>query len=668
MRPQGVEAQQSITFVGCGHVTATLAGLIILKNREFALEVESAKTRLKELGEDNNTHETRELRRQIAHLESQIVKVSILGRSQNSADYQSMSRGIDIKINGTVEHILPSEYQIKTDSKDIGAQDHVVIATKTYSHNTSLINSVRHLRKSVPTSDRATTVTLAQNGVPSWFTLNKAGNPIPIDGIPCANEIIGAFKSDIVGCSLNLACTHYYDENGKKIFQVLTDPGQISAPLDRVFGPEQRNVTRLGEIFQNAGISTAVSTLGNIRFEVLKKLQVNVVNGICTLFNKTIGDILANEDLMAVFMVMASEVNAIAAKCGFPNLRTDKDLLERMQRSKEHYTTMHRDFAEGLPLEIDTIYKATDSLAQVNGLELNIIPKMYNVLQSLVAIRDHNIDRLRSTHLGTDYVQNTANRARDLLIPSDPSPTKEGSVDNSELDSEHDVTDAALQVQEILRVARRRYCGTTSKRYHASATSTQVPAASLQAPTPQPSYASHFPDVPPDRTSSSGSSSPTYSSSDDTKQFTRQPFKDFEEVKEQKYVIIRNIHCESEPLQKEEKEQEDRRVKRARDKSYLIKIKLTDRSIRNDVQSSFLSALREQFINDVRGDRDVINGAVTTSRTSLRFLSQDAFERFQRWTEEQGFKGNFSEQQPSTSATKARSANLAFSGAGISHF
>jgi len=345
------------TIVGTGQIACLTAALLAKRNRELP--------------------------------EEKRIEISILGRSEDSKSYQYLrDYGINIHFTNPEEdlHIDPSEFKnITTNVEDLGEQDHVLVATKVYEYNLGFFDNLNPLKKTRCQKGEETTIVLAQNGIPCWF-------PEAVDYVDPSNRILEVIgKDNVVGCVLNVACS-VSEDNDKIIYNVNTPKEKIGFPIGR---PDRNgnvaNVKELINILSGVGLKPAVID-GGIAHEVLLKNQVNVVvSALTTLYDCDIGELLDNQDLNRVVGKLSSEVSSVATKVDSDfKLRNETRLYHRLDPSRNHTTSMKRDFDLGKPVEI-SIYQSLINLGKIKSPRIertSCIKELKSILEEAVSHRD----------------------------------------------------------------------------------------------------------------------------------------------------------------------------------------------------------------------------------------------------------------------------------------
>jgi ketopantoate reductase len=367
---------QKVTIVGTGQVGMTIAALMAKKNKELKIEAE----------QEQDIEKKRAL-------ESKIIEISILGRSENSDSYKDLKKnGITLNFknpqdNNLVVKIDPSEFKIITaNPEDIKEQDHIFVTTKSYSHSIEFFKKLNGLKKIDPSKHQDTTIILAQNGIPCWFlSCSRLNQNVSLEKVDSHNKIFRTIGSDsIIGCVVNFACNSEVNEDGNIEFNISTPINKISLPIGR---PDQDtswdNLKNLQSILRTAGILFAVRK--GISEELWLKLQINhAINALTTLYNCNIGTLLDDPNLRQVLEKIANEVADVAKEVvvGNIDLRKGEMLDNRLNPSRDHITSMRSDFIKGNPLET-AVYEAVLELESLLTTKTKLTPTIFEITELL---------------------------------------------------------------------------------------------------------------------------------------------------------------------------------------------------------------------------------------------------------------------------------------------
>lgn len=168
----------------------------------------------------------------------------------------------------------------------------------------------------------------------------------------------------------------------------ITEPGCVkeSGSHQLLIGPLQSTDTAEAEkltiVFQAAGINAKYTE--DILMHKWKKLLWNITfNPLSAITSATIGEILANEELSAVAIQVASEAITVAAKQGyaFEKEKMIHSIFKKASYAKEHKTSMLQDRLNGKVLEYESMCGYVLSLAHKESIEVPTIMSLYSILK-----------------------------------------------------------------------------------------------------------------------------------------------------------------------------------------------------------------------------------------------------------------------------------------------
>ncbi len=368
------KTKQSITFFGSGQVTALMAGLIAIKNRDLPDESK--------------------------------INISILGNEGSDSLKAMQEHGIRLTMaDGKVEEIKPEEFFAITDNpEDLKNQDHVFVTLKTTAYETkesctAIVAKINSMKKpeNITPSDNRTTVTLAQNGIPCWF-MHSIGHPdIILDSIGASQILLnGIGVENMVGCVLNLACGVESKPDGTPDYgkyKVTTPKDAINVPISfvtedsrRNLITSQKNLRNLQEILRSSGI-TVQKRSGDLLEDLMRKIQVNIaLNGLSAITGLSTEKMLEDPKLVKVMEALSMQVLNIAKKHPIDvTLRDRAELIERIRLNQKHITSMGLDANFGKKLEIGAIFESLVEIEKKLALRTstNVIESLIKVLHSL---------------------------------------------------------------------------------------------------------------------------------------------------------------------------------------------------------------------------------------------------------------------------------------------
>lgn len=399
--PEGNNKKQKITIVGTGQVGMTIAGLLAKRNRELIA-----------MGR-----------------QGEMVEISILGRDENSASYKGLKEnGITLNFQsppGQTLHFSPDEFMIITTNPDeIKEQDHIFVATKTYSYSVPFFSNINKLKKRFPEKDQETTVILAQNGIPLWFLeCTDELSKFYLESVDQKKLMLKEIGYDsIVGCILNFACNSRINEEGRVVYDVYTPINKIATPIGRPSNSKTQNVKDLHMMFRGAGIDFAVRE-GGIREDLWLKLQVNIaINALTTLYDCDIGALLADEGTRKTLETMASEINVVSKSIIGTELRKGDRLTDRLMISKSHVTSMRSDFNKNNPLEV-SIYQSVLDLVDLMDSKVALVEtvsQITKILNTAIANRDSGMTPDQARQSVRDQLDRLVDYTSSAFRPSTP--------------------------------------------------------------------------------------------------------------------------------------------------------------------------------------------------------------------------------------------------------
>ncbi|MFT5702763.1 MAG: ketopantoate reductase [Rickettsiales bacterium] len=381
MKPaQEFPTKQRITIVGTGQVSFLAAGLLIKKNRELNRQIQSL-IKGGESGFENK----------VAELESKKIEISILGRSEDSVSFQEFKKNgftlhfaneVDSKLDDI--RIFPEDFaKITTNPNEIGEQDHVLVATKTYSHNEELIARINFLKKINPSPGLETTVIWAQNGIPCWF---ESKDP----DAPYLNTDM--FRSigveNIVGCVIDCSCNNKVTDEGI-VCSANTPLCNIRFPVGKPDNKLTQAVRNLHLVFSETGIKTAVRDHG-IKQDVMYNLQIDVAtNALTTLLDINIGGLLEDELCKKSARKLSVEISQLSKKIFGFELRDFDGIEKKLGLAKEHITTTKKDFDEGNKVDIFIYEDVIQFEKRLNKRKVLLITSnIADILKKAISVRD----------------------------------------------------------------------------------------------------------------------------------------------------------------------------------------------------------------------------------------------------------------------------------------
>lgn len=361
------------------------------------------------------------------HLSDQDGALRFIPRNSIREDIEKNSHYVAVSDNDL--NTIPTNEKI----------DHIIIATKAFSHDERLIKTLKELEKNKLEGERQTTTTIAQNGLSKLFlkSLMEERRTLVIGDLSEYTSINDDFIREIQkdkynyhSCVLNVACQPYEivkkdgeeeqkleskAEEDEKLdfceYFISTPRQKIALSIDHIYHggrdgtadlQDIRNVFARALLRDNDATQTSDEV---IEIEILKKLQVNMINALCTLFGCNIGEIMESSELddssvsnREIYMAMVNEVEQVAQAClghkkSLMNddnlfLRDEIKLTKRLENSAPHYTSTNIDFEQGKKLEIEALFESIIKVAQGCNVELKVIPEITKAISELEKHRD----------------------------------------------------------------------------------------------------------------------------------------------------------------------------------------------------------------------------------------------------------------------------------------
>ncbi|MDX2083587.1 MAG: ketopantoate reductase C-terminal domain-containing protein [Rickettsiales bacterium] len=407
-----------------------MIAILVLKNRELeaqAQEIEirynNTESRFYDIDEkanatlDNAEHETKlKHDQEVQEIRNKKVKISILGKSDSESLGVIQESGIKVTFNRTQDspfekiEIGPSELEIISDNpQDIGEQDHIIVATKTFSHDEYLLQSIEALKKKNQNESEQdfipSTVVLAQNAIPCWYIKKSFGyqkkETLSADFIKQFehdNNFVTRIGSEsLVACVLNFESSFIITDNQPQYgeYTISTPLEKVGVPISLVLDDDSKpNISNLRDIFYDAGIKTQI-TDSDITREMLLKLQINVtISGLCTILGTNISELLEeNNKYRELALLLGKEIGDFS-RCEprHGGLRSKDNLSLRLENSAAHYPSMERDFILGKPIETEIFSRVIMISSEMNWGEMFYTKNVFKILKEMVKIRDEAIE------------------------------------------------------------------------------------------------------------------------------------------------------------------------------------------------------------------------------------------------------------------------------------
>lgn len=252
---------------------------------------------------------------------------------------------------------------------DLGAQDLVVIAVKSYAL-AAAAPAVAQL--SIP----RTAIVPAMNGVPWWFPEGLGGplenvrlRSIDPDGTIAATISV----RQVIGCVVHASCSlaapaHVVHASGNRL--IVGDPhGATSDRLECV-----------REAFAGTGIELEVST--RIQQDIWYKLWGNMTINPISALTGALTDRILDDGLVREFMLaIMAEAAEIGRRIHCPIAESGDDRIAVARRLGPFKTSMLQDAELGRPLEIDALLAAPREIAAKVGVDTPFLDALYGLVR-----------------------------------------------------------------------------------------------------------------------------------------------------------------------------------------------------------------------------------------------------------------------------------------------
>ncbi|MAL77985.1 MAG: 2-dehydropantoate 2-reductase [Sneathiella sp.] len=273
--------------------------------------------------------------------------VSLIARGPHLAAIREKG----LRIEGVAGNFTIKDIRATDNPADLGPQDYVIIALKTYSV-APILDQLQHLLHS------ETVVVTAQNGIPWWYCFGLEG-ALSNRRIPATDpgDLLwqGIGPERVIGAVIYQAAA-------------IREPGVIDHMnglrflLGEPTGEITERAEQLSRLLQSAGLDAPVRP--DIRSDIWVKLWGNLsFNPISALTGSTLDRITREPEVRALARQMMIEGQSIAEAFG---TRFDIDVDTRLDQASKvgpHKTSMLVDLENGRQMEIDTLLTALQELA-----------------------------------------------------------------------------------------------------------------------------------------------------------------------------------------------------------------------------------------------------------------------------------------------------------------
>lgn len=279
------------------------------------------------------------------------AEVSVVARGAHLAAIRKKG----LTVEGAAGNFTVTNLRATDDPAELGPQDYVIIALKTYSVP-GVLDRLVHLFHA------NTSVVTAQNGIPWWYFYG-------IDGVFRDRRLRAIDPED-----------RLWQEIGPQriIGGVIYQAAEIRGPgvidhmngLRFILGEPTGEITerarRLSQLLEDAGYAAPVTP--DIRSQIWVKLWGNLsFNPISALTGSTLDRITREPEIRALVRQMMLEGQRIAESVGVHfDISVDKRLNDASNVGP-HRTSMLVDLDNNRPMEIDTLLTAVQEIAAMTG-------------------------------------------------------------------------------------------------------------------------------------------------------------------------------------------------------------------------------------------------------------------------------------------------------------
>jgi 2-dehydropantoate 2-reductase len=260
------------------------------------------------------------------------------------------------------------------DSRDLGAQDLVILAVKA--------QALPALAPSLaPLLAPDTIVMPAMNGVPWWFGAGVAAlGTRPLESVDPGGGIAAAIPlKSVVGCVVHASVA-------------ATEPGVSTHRMGRGLivgepaGGESARVAGLAEILSRAGFEVTRSP--RIRYDIWYKLWGNMtMNPVSALAGATTDRLLDDELVRAFCAAAMREAAAVGARIGC-DVRESADDRQAVTRKLGVFkTSMLQDVEAGRTIELDALVGAVREIGQRVGVPTPMIDALFGLTRLFGQVR-----------------------------------------------------------------------------------------------------------------------------------------------------------------------------------------------------------------------------------------------------------------------------------------
>jgi 2-dehydropantoate 2-reductase len=229
----------------------------------------------------------------------------------------------------------------------------------------------------------ATAVVCAQNGIPWWYFLGRAG---PLHGRRLESVDPGGVVTRAIGEARAVGCVLYCATE-------VVEPGVVRHlegsrfSLGTPSGAPEERVDAIAAAFRAAGLKSPVEA--DLRPQIWLKLIGNAAfNPVTALTGSTLGGLRASPHALALVRGVMQECAAVAAALGIELPVSVDRRLEGALAVGDHRTSMLQDFEAGKPLESGCMTGAVVEIADAIGVPVPATRVLHDMIRAAEELRD----------------------------------------------------------------------------------------------------------------------------------------------------------------------------------------------------------------------------------------------------------------------------------------
>lgn len=335
-------------------------------------------------------------------------KVSIIGRHGSESLHRLINSGLTVKTSKGYNFIPNSafEYIGEFDESAITTKQELLIVVLKYPNiNTSIASQIKHL------TNEQSSIGIISNGLPFYFLqgLNLPGKNY-IYAVDPEGEINQLLESRQIVAILPALGAHI-ESPGVAVVTTLIEKIKVEiGPLKPL-----NDISIISQVFKEAGMDVIVNQ-DNIHKAILEKLQFALsINIISALIDQSNGYVFEAKETQGYIGYAIKFVNQLSLNLGIGQLQ-DYEKFKTKTISKLHFSSMHKDIAEGKIPEINVIISAPLELAEyfeenkTTGNAIHISPKPLEIVQELLLNKSKNIlvsqDQINHLYEEANYYYN----------------------------------------------------------------------------------------------------------------------------------------------------------------------------------------------------------------------------------------------------------------------